>query len=135
MGLPIIRGFPNGATQVQDEGNRGGMKQILYLWDRSKNPSGNSDKAAKLGVGDVVHGMAVKSFDAKQLTNLPSDGISGGKPTKISSYMQFEPDNFVPRFHEAMGQGLDNVWALRCQVDHEKKSDKRDHRSMIAVDN
>ena len=102
----------------------GAQRSTIIPWDLSASPKDNSQRAAKLGAGDATHFSAFLGFDANTHAS-PMDNVV---------WRVAEPDNWVPRFHDAGGKGVDNVWALRFIAGHGEDSDSRLHRSTIIVD-
>lgn len=106
-------------------------KNMVTLWDKSSNPSDNSNRVAKLGSGDNTHAVAVGTFDLNTLAMGIIDGYTLGS---YSTRRPFEPDCFALRLHVGQGKGKDCVWALRLVAEHENKASKRGHRSTFVID-
>jgi len=109
------------------------QKNMFVPWDLSKNPGANL-REEKLGFMDSTHGMAILDFDPETSRNTLADGLN--KKSSVTAYRPMEPDNWVLRLHGLDGRGIDNVWALRMQTEHDRKrpATSRGHRSTIWVD-
>ena len=101
-----IRTLLSTATDADEKAYGAGKNQFVP-WDLSKKPKDNKDRVKKIGSGDQSHGMAFLDFDTGRKKVVPSDGISGPKPSITSAFAVMEPDCWVLRFHEKRGDGLD----------------------------
>lgn len=122
---------PVGGGSIGGKSELGSVFQMLRLWDMSQI-NGKNNRKLKIGSGDVSQAVALATFDFVNASGV----IAVGVPNGANSKRIFEPDNFVLRLHSKRGAGVDGVWAIRNQVDHEPKtsSDQRTHRSTIWVD-
>lgn len=111
----------------------GAMRQHLVFWDLSAAPADNSNRPDKIGKGetDTTRGIALNGFSRSTLRAQFADGFKG---EPYVSTRNLEPDNFILRLHNPLGQGRDNVWALRLIADHQHKHGEREHRSTMVID-